>query len=233
MTEGYRRINPMTDINFKRGDWSEDKTKRFWSYRTHIKKDGNFAETWFLKEKFDQQHSENEKKSKVRKGKNKSELRPTRINQKTGNYFKMGDTREDGFRFLRYAPEGSPKKGYMSEIYASPQAWFNLRIRTTFAKIKIRCEEKNLPLEITIDYLISIFPKDCLCPALGVKMEFGGDNRMDSPSVDRLIPELGYVLGNVVWICLEANIFKSNRTSLELRAIADWIEQQPIYQRYN
>ena len=233
MTEGYRRINPITDKNFKRGDWNEAKTKRFWSYRIHIKKDGYFTEKWFQMEKFDQQHSATKKKSKVLTEKNKSKLIPKRINPNTGNYFKTGDTREDGFRFLRYAPEGSQKNGYMSEIYASPKGWINTKIRNTFGKIKIRCAEKNLPLEITTGYLISIFPKDSLCPALGIKMNFGGDTRMDSPSVDRLIPELGYVPKNVVWVCQEANILKSDRTSSELRAIADWIEQQPIYQRYN
>ena len=64
-------------------------------------------------------------------------------------------------------------------------------------------------------------------------MEFGGGNdRSISPSVDRLIPEKGYVNGNVSWVSLLANLVKNERTSTELRMIADWIEQQEIYKEH-
>ena len=45
-----------------------------------------------------------------------------------------------------------------------------------------------------------------------------------SPTLDRLIPNLGYVKNNVQVISSKANLMKSNATVNELRRIADWLE---------
>ena len=36
---------------------------------------------------------------------------------------------------------------------------------------KRRANSKNLPFDLTSDYLESIFPKNCICPILGYKMK--------------------------------------------------------------
>ena len=66
------------------------------------------------------------------------------------------------------------------------------------------------------------------CLILDIEIDFAGKRR-SSPSVDRLIPELGYIRGNVIWVSLLANVVKKDRTPIELRLIADWIEKQPVY----
>jgi hypothetical protein len=45
-----------------------------------------------------------------------------------------------------------------------------------------------------------------------------------SPSLDRIIPELGYVAGNVAWLCYRCNSIKRDATADELRAIANWLD---------
>ena len=70
------------------------------------------------------------------------------------------------------------------------------------------------------------------CPILETEMDLGGD-RFTSPSIDRLKPELGYTKGNAVWVSFLANIVKRERTPSQLRRIAEWIEEQPIYKKYN
>ena len=50
----------------------------------------------------------------------------------------------------------------------------------------------------------------------------------DSPSIDRLIPELGYIKGNVNVISLRANIIKNNATKDELIKIANWMESKGL-----
>lgn len=50
--------------------------------------------------------------------------------------------------------------------------------------------------------------------------------RDNSPSLDKLIPDLGYVKGNVAVISWRANRFKSDGTLEEIRMIADWMESQ-------
>ncbi len=48
---------------------------------------------------------------------------------------------------------------------------------------------------------------------------------MDSPTLDRLIPELGYVKGNVQVISHRANSIKSNATYDEIQLVADWLRE--------
>ena len=81
-----------------------------------------------------------------------------------------------------------------------------------------------MKLSVDADYLISIYPKDSLCPILGVKMEWGGQ-RENSPSLDRIVPEKGYVKGNVMWVCDKANTMKSNANAEELKKFAKWIRK--------
>lgn len=61
------------------------------------------------------------------------------------------------------------------------------------------------------------------CPVLGQPMEWlrcGSGNGHYSPSLDRIDPEKGYVLGNVMWISTRANRIKYDATPDELRRVA-------------
>jgi hypothetical protein len=84
---------------------------------------------------------------------------------------------------------------------------------------RYRAKQKGVPFDITIDDIV--IPK--YCPILGIKLkssELGRKgNCPTSPSLDRIIPELGYVKGNVRVISQRANTLKSNATSVELEKI--------------
>lgn len=45
-------------------------------------------------------------------------------------------------------------------------------------------------------------------------------NGPNSPSLDKIVPELGYVKGNIVVVSLRANQIKSDATIEELQAVA-------------
>ena len=78
---------------------------------------------------------------------------------------------------------------------------------------KTRSKSKNISFDIDKEYLKEIWPKDNKCPALGIEFKRGEGMQIDySPSIDRIIPELGYVKGNVQIICMLANRIKSNAT---------------------
>ena len=73
----------------------------------------------------------------------------------------------------------------------------------------------------------SITPEDVVipnfCPVLGIPLEPSIQHSTDcSPTIDRLIPELGYVLGNIEVISHRANTIKGVGTSCEHRQIAKW-----------
>lgn len=72
-------------------------------------------------------------------------------------------------------------------------------------------------MEITPEYIKNIYPDDMICPVLGIKMKIGLKNKnVDSPSIDRIIPEKGYVPGNIIVVSMKANQIKSNATPDEI-----------------
>jgi len=93
----------------------------------------------------------------------------------------------------------------------------NKQIRKNFTDAKVRSKKHNLPFNLTIDYLNSIYPQNNKCLLLDVKMEHGFKKLNDfSPTLDRIRPEKGYVEGNVIIISHKANRVKNNLTLKEM-----------------
>ena len=62
------------------------------------------------------------------------------------------------------------------------------------------------------------------CPVLGIKLvpyNNGSGFHIDSPSLDRIKPELGYIKGNVRVISNRANLLKNNATVEELEKVLE------------
>jgi len=84
----------------------------------------------------------------------------------------------------------------------------------------------------------SITPDDIhipeFCPVLGIKLEFSvGKHSTDcSPTLDKLIPELGYVPGNISVISKRANRLKGDACLGEIESLLTWMTKQ-IYQKDN
>ena len=82
---------------------------------------------------------------------------------------------------------------------------------------KIRAKQKSVDFNLTFEYLKKIFPQDNKCPVIGVDFQFGYKN-LDkkntdfAPSLDRIVPEKGYVEGNVIVVCNIVNRVKSDST---------------------
>lgn len=74
-----------------------------------------------------------------------------------------------------------------------------------------RCKDKALlkGLPFNLDSYEDI-PYSKFCPVFGVELKISGG--IYSPSIDRIIPELGYTKGNVIVVSLLANTIKSNAT---------------------
>jgi|TARA_B110000467_G_scaffold150564_1_gene158151 hypothetical protein len=68
-----------------------------------------------------------------------------------------------------------------------------------------------------------------VCPVLGVRLDYGPKvpgGAENSPSIDRLQPELGYVSSNVTVLSVLANRIKNNSEAATIRQVADWLESQ-------
>ncbi len=217
LLKAKKRINPKTKKIFKRGDVREDGYIFVeYQYTLPPKLDGYFKEQWSSKERW-----EHERKNR---NNNPSGIGKRSINPSTGEPWKKGEVREDGLIFWGISRLRVNKEGFYKNNFFSPSSFHRRQVLHTLGHIRERVKKKGLKLSVDADYLISIYPKDSLCPILGVKMEWGGQ-RANSPSLDRIVPEKGYVKGNVMWLCDKANTMKSNANPEELKTFAKWIKK--------
>lgn len=82
---------------------------------------------------------------------------------------------------------------------------------------KYRAKQKNIPFNITVDDII--VPEKC--PVFGTRLEINssGMSSPNSPSIDRIISEWGYIKGNIIVISHRANTIKQNASPSELGII--------------
>jgi hypothetical protein len=88
---------------------------------------------------------------------------------------------------------------------------------------KLRAQKKNLPFEISIDDII--IPE--ICPVLGIEIKRSetGIVSPNSASIDRIIPEKGYIKGNIIVVSHRANTIKSNATPEEIIAVGEYYKK--------
>lgn len=95
-------------------------------------------------------------------------------------------------------------------------------IRNLLRNAKARAKKNGFPCTITLD---DIFIPE-LCPLLGIPLIPADGAPTDcSPSLDRIIPERGYVPENIMVISYRANTIKQNATPQELTTLARNLEK--------
>jgi len=86
------------------------------------------------------------------------------------------------------------------------------------ARAKSRAKKNNLPFNIELDDIV--IPERC--PLLGIKIESTEvRNSPNNPSLDKIIPEKGYIKGNVWVISNRANTLKNDATIQELELLVE------------
>ena len=97
---------------------------------------------------------------------------------------------------------------------------------TIHAGPKYRAKKEGLPFDLKLeDIKVPEF-----CPVLGIPLISSKGGMTDnSPTLDKLIPSLGYVKDNVRVISNRANRIKSDATYEEIQALANWLK----YELYN
>lgn len=90
-------------------------------------------------------------------------------------------------------------------------------------RIRHRAKERGLPF----DLCVADIAVPTTCPVLGIPITLGAPPRSPGlPSIDRIIPALGYVKGNVAVISWRANNLKHDCVSgAELRLVAAYIDR--------
>lgn len=91
---------------------------------------------------------------------------------------------------------------------------------------KERAARAGIPYDLDKNFIKSITPD--VCPVFGTPFVFigGKTTKPESPTIDRLYPERGYVKDNVIVISMKANAIKSSATASEIQRVADWLRTQ-------
>ena len=113
-------------------------------------------------------------------------------------------------------PEQRDRRGEKEKKKFSPDT-----VAAAINAAQVRARRKGLPCTIRRDNLP---PLPDVCPILGIPLQRGKGRPLDSsPSLDRIVPHLGYVPGNVRWVSHRFNRLRSNMTEAEAEAEAEAI----------
>lgn len=94
--------------------------------------------------------------------------------------------------------------------------------RVMLRSAKHRAKRQGVPFDIELEDLV--IPE--YCPVLGLKLECNageGSAKQNSPSLDKIIPSLGYVKGNIQIISNLANVMKHDASPEQLVNFAEWV----------
>lgn len=111
----------------------------------------------------------------------------------------------------------------------SGRSILNTYLHNKFSSLKFTANKNNIPFNITIDDFINQYKaQNGLCFYTDKIMTFlpGKGINKDAISCDKIIPEKGYVKGNIVFCLYKVNTIKSN---LDLEQIKAWMN--PFYIR--
>ena len=92
------------------------------------------------------------------------------------------------------------------------------KLQAMVRRAKVRAKKKDIPFTLDWEQLIPL-AKD-KCPYFTeIKLDWGNKEKgitESSPTLDRIIPEKGYVPGNIIVVSNKANGIKSNATPDEI-----------------
>jgi endogenous inhibitor of DNA gyrase (YacG/DUF329 family) len=94
-------------------------------------------------------------------------------------------------------------------------------LRDVIRTAKARAKLLKLPWNLVYEDLL---PLPTVCPVLGILLNYNNRARdnFDKPTLDRRIPNLGYIKGNVFVVSWRANKLKSDATPEELQKLASY-----------
>ena len=99
-----------------------------------------------------------------------------------------------------------------NSAYRTHMLDYKWRLKKLIAMAKNRAQEKNLPFNLTHEYLIGLWDgMDGICPISKRELDLNpygekGQVNPNAPSIDRINPKLGYVQGNVRIVIYHINV---------------------------
>ena len=104
-----------------------------------------------------------------------------------------------------------------------------LKIQSMCRSARYRAEKKILPFNLTQQDIADVWPKDDYCPALRIPLRVRPGSKIptnNSPNLDRIIPRLGYVKGNIAVVSKLANSIMSSARPSEVIKVGKWFDEK-------
>lgn len=145
-----------------------------------------------------------------------------KINQKGREYHARNRDSSNEARKARY----HAKKEQMRPVWKERrfQAKLKAPYMEMFRSLKARVtrSKKEIPFDITTEYLASIWTGQCAVSGLPLvpQQRSQGMPSFWSPSIDRIDPTKGYVRGNVRFVLMAVNAFKHDGTDADMLRVA-------------
>lgn len=115
---------------------------------------------------------------------------------------------------------GGQRYGHFKTEYKKTKRGYFTKLAT---KAKRRALDQKVPYDVTADYLEGLYDAQRgRCALSGREMTFTGTDMTDRMSVDKIVPKLGYVPGNVQLVSYACNVMK---WSLPMDLFAEIIAQ--------
>lgn len=104
------------------------------------------------------------------------------------------------------------------------------RLKALFYSLKSKAKKKGIRFEITYEDVEALMVSHC--PVLGIPLFFSdtGQPTDNTPSVDKIIPDKGYVKGNIIVVSMRANVLKRDATVNEMIRLAGYYSSLPSCQ---
>ncbi len=120
--------------------------------------------------------------------------------------------------------QGEAKDRTFQNAWVSFTPWYRL-----WAGAKDRAKKKGVPFDISPDDVYALVEGAEVCPALGIPLKWDNNKLLDdSPTLDRMKPELGYVKGNIAIISNKANRIKTDAESEEIGKVYSWMKRSGL-----
>jgi hypothetical protein len=95
-------------------------------------------------------------------------------------------------------------------------------VKVAMNNARCRAKQYGVPFNSDIEQYLGEIPAQCPVCHVEIVSHIGeGIQQSDSPSIDRRTPALGYVPGNVSWLCMRCNQIKHDDTMEDLIARRD------------
>jgi ribosomal protein L37AE/L43A len=111
-----------------------------------------------------------------------------------------------------------PREEYLKRLKERMKNDVDWRLKKMLNGTRGRAKAKGLEFDLTMEDVYAMYPKDGLCPVLGIELRFDL-GRKHVPSLDRFDNNRGYTKDNTYLISMRANILKSDASFDEIERI--------------